>query len=74
MNWWMNVFTFLSINIGLILNIIGTIFVACSFGPFPDKKAAPSTDGTYIAYFNYPKLFWAGIALLTIGFVLQVQL
>ena len=66
-------------NIGLIFNLIGTILIAFSFGPYPDKKSAPNTadgngDKKYIAYFNYPSLFYLGLLSLFIGFILQIRL
>lgn len=69
---------FICSNIGIILNLIGTILIAFSFGPYPDKSGAPSTTDDkgkerYIAYFNYPFLFWTGIIILATGFFLQLN-
>jgi len=35
---------FLCNNFGIILNLVGTIFIAISFGPYPDKNSAPYTS------------------------------
>jgi uncharacterized membrane protein YidH (DUF202 family) len=64
---------FICNNLGLILNIIGALLLAFSFGPFPEKESAPTTGDKYIAYFNYPVLFWTGVVLLVLGFVVQLQ-
>lgn len=66
-------------NIGIVLNLAGTIFIAFSFGSYPDKKGAPYTSDNsgrkkFIAYFNYPNLFYCGLILLIIGFALQLKL
>lgn len=71
-------YQFISNNIGIILNLIGTILIAFSFGAFPNKDAAPHTfDGKggkkYIAYFNYPYLFCIGLLLLSLGFIFQLK-
>lgn len=73
-----NIYNFLLKNLGLILNLIGTVLIAISFGRYPKKEAAPHTfDGKggkkYIAYFNYPKLFCFGLILLFFGFVFQLK-
>jgi hypothetical protein len=65
-------------NIGLIFNLAGTAMLAFSFGSYPDKKGAPyTTDDNgkrkYIAYFNYPKLFYWGLFLLFVGFAFQLK-
>ena len=70
-------FNFIFENIGIILNLIGTILIAFSFGSYPDKNSAPYTINDqggkkYIAYFNYPNLFKIGIALLLLGFISQL--
>jgi hypothetical protein len=73
-----NIIDFVCLNGGGILSIIGTILVAISFGPFPQKDAAPHTFDNhggkkYIAYFNYPKMFYLGLILLILGFILQLR-
>jgi len=70
---------FLVLNAGIILNLIGTIMIALSFGSYPNKSGAPYTTDIkgkgkkYIAYFNYPGLFLAGLVFLGIGFCLQLK-
>lgn len=71
-------YQFILNNIGIILNLIGTILIAVSFGRLPNKQGAPYTgDGKggkkYIAYFNYPYLFCGGLLLLFLGFILQLK-
>jgi len=70
---------FLYENIGTILNLLGTVMIAFSFGTFPggEDVAYTTTDNgkkKHIAYFNYPILFWAGIIILSLGFILQLEL
>ena len=66
-------------NIGLILNIIGTLMIAFSFG-----KAEYGFGGGYrcessktgwceFVYFLYPQLFNAGIWFIVIGFLFQIK-
>lgn len=68
---------FICLNLGIILNLVGTFLIAISFGSYPDKKTAPYTAENgkrkYIAYFNYPYFFWAGLALLFVGFMFQIK-
>lgn len=73
-----DIINFLYQNKENILNISGTLLVAISFGSFPEKKSAPyTTNGKggkkYIAYFNYPSLFYAGLILLIVGFSLGLK-
>lgn len=59
---------------GLVLNMFGTFMVAISFGKNiadghqTDKKGRK----TYLASFLHPKLFYTGLSLLGIGFLLQL--
>ena len=77
MTWQTLILKFICSNLGNILNIVGTVFVAISFGPYPKKEAAPYTTDSgskrYIAYFNYPWMFYAGLFLLAVGFVFQLK-
>jgi|AntRauTorckE6833_2_1112554.scaffolds.fasta_scaffold55257_3 hypothetical protein len=67
---------FIQNNIGEILNLIGAILIAFSFGRYPHEDTAFTTsdkgDIKYIAYFNYPCLFYVGITMLCLGFLLQL--
>ena len=64
-------------NSGTILNLVGTVFIAISFGPHPDEGAPYTVDRsgnkTYIAYFTHPRLFWVGLVVVFVGFVLQLH-
>jgi hypothetical protein len=61
-------------KIGLILNLIGTIMLAFSFGKNLEEAHQEDEKGKkiYIASFLYPKCFYAGLILLSIGFLLQL--
>lgn len=65
---------------GLFLNLVGTILIAISFGPYPaeDGPYTSTSDETgkeimksYVAHFNHPKFFRAGLFLVVMGFLLQ---
>jgi hypothetical protein len=68
-------------NIGLTLNIIGTLLVAYAFGALPffegyawyKNPITGSISNYRDAYFIHPKGFYIGIALLVIGFFLQLK-
>jgi hypothetical protein len=59
---------------GLILNIVGTLMVAFSFGSNPGEAHQYDRKGRriYLAAYRSPKLFWCGIGLLVLGFTLQI--
>lgn len=63
------------VEIGLVFNIVRTFMIAFSFGKNLgdayqlDKKRRK----IFLASFLYPKLFKLGLALLTIGFFLQLS-
>ena len=59
---------------GLILNIVGTLMVAFSFGKNLAEAHQHDRKGreVYLASFLRPKLFWWGIGLLVLGFGLQI--
>ena len=61
-------------RIGLILNLIGTIMVACSFGKNPEDAHSTDQKGrpVYLASYLYPRLFRFGLAIMAIGFLLQL--
>lgn len=65
-------------NLGLFLNMIGTVLIAFSVGRFP-KEFGGSTTGSdgkeyHFIYFIHPNWFKVGIALLIIGFLSQLIL
>lgn len=61
-------------KIGLILNLIGTVMVAFSFGKNPEEAHSEDEKGNkiYLASFLSPRLFKSGLALIFIGFLLQL--
>ena len=62
-------------KIGLVLNIIGTLIVALSFGKNLEEANQLDKKGRkiYLASFLHPKLFYWGLAIIIIGFILQVM-
>lgn len=61
-------------KIGLFLNIVGTIIIACSFGKNVADAYQLDKKGRkiFLASFLYPKLFKWGLVLLLTGFILQL--
>jgi len=59
---------------GLILNFLGTIMIALSFGKnlFEAHQIDDKGRKIYLASFLSPKLFKLGLLLLIIGFLLQI--
>ena len=59
---------------GLILNVVGTIIISLSFGK--NLAGAHQLDGEgrkiYLASFLHPRLFKWGLALIIVGFILQL--
>lgn len=60
-------------RLGLVLNILGTIMIALSFGKNPDNANRLDEKGrkVYLASFLHPKLFMWGLVVIVVGFVLQ---
>ena len=60
-------------KIGLVLNVVGTIMVALSFGKNLAEAHQMDEKGRriYLAAFRYPKLFYWGLAILVIGLIFQ---
>lgn len=58
-------------QIGIVLNIIGTLLVAFSFGKPPSTAEQWDKKGRKVslAAFLYPKWFTIGIILLVMGFI-----
>lgn len=76
MDW---VFNFIFKNSDLILNIIGTLLIAFSFGKHIgeayDEKINPITKKeikVYLVSFLHPLLFKIGCGLLIIGFIIAL--
>lgn len=63
-------------QLGLALNFLGTVAVAFSFGKNPlgsYQSGGPLGEKkVYLASFKYPRLFRVGLALIALGFVLQL--
>ena len=62
------------VRIGLVLNLLGTLFVAFSFGQNLEEAYQEDEKGRriYLASFLHPTLFNVGLILLGLGFVLQL--
>jgi hypothetical protein len=60
-------------RLGLLLNIVGTIMIAYSFGKNPEDANQPDKKGrkVYLASYLHPKLFKWGLGIVILGFVLQ---
>lgn len=65
---------FIFTKIGLILNIIGTIMLAFSFGKSRADAHQLDDKGRkiYLASFRHPRLFYWGLVLIILGFILQL--
>ena len=63
------------VKIGLVLNIIGTLIVALSFGKNLEEAHQLDEKGRkiHLASFLHPTLFYWGLAIIIIGFILQVM-
>jgi hypothetical protein len=59
---------------GLVLNIAGTIIIAFSFGKNLADAHQLDDKGRkiYLATFRHPMLFYCGLVLVIIGFILQL--
>lgn len=60
-------------RLGLLLNVMGTIMIAFSFGRNPGEAHQADDEGrrVYLASFLHPKLFAWGLVIIIIGFILQ---
>ncbi len=58
---------------GMILNIVGTLMAALSFGKNLEDAHQLDKKGReiYLASFRYPKLFKCGLMIIILGFILQ---
>lgn len=61
-------------RLGLMLNLVGTIMIACSFGKNLGGAYQETARGQkiYLTSLLYSKLFKWGLFLLIIGFLLQI--
>jgi len=61
-------------KIGLLFNLIGSIFIAISFGKNLGEAYQEDRKGrkVYLASFIYPTMFKWGIGLLILGFLIQI--
>ena len=58
---------------GLILNIVGTLMVAFSFGRnLEDAHQVKNGHKVYLSSFLHPKLFAGGVIIIILGFFLQL--
>ena len=67
-------FDFLTLaKLGLLLNVVGTIMIAFSFGKNLGDAHQTDEKGRkiYLASFLRPKLFYRGVWVIILGFVLQ---
>ena len=60
-------------GLGLVLNVLGTIMIALSFGKNLANAHQLDEKGrkVYLASFLHPKLFRWGLVVIVVGFVLQ---
>ena len=68
------ILNFLTLSrIGLVLNLAGTVMIACSFGKNLGQAYQNDQKGRriYLASFLYPSLFRWGLAAIAVGFLLQ---
>ena len=61
-------------KIGLVLNIVGTLMIALSFGKNLADAHQLDEKGRkiYLASFLHPKLFYMGLTLIIFGFIIQL--
>lgn len=67
-----------SSDLGLTLNISGTLLLAFAFGPLPKGFGGTTSNDLGKVYrFSYlirPKFFYSGISLIVFGYILQLDL
>ncbi len=65
---------FILTKAGLVLNILGTFMIAFSFGKNLGEAYQLDKKGRkiFLASFLYPRLFYLGLILIILGFVLQL--
>ncbi len=59
---------------GLILNFVGTVLLAFSFGKNLNDAHQTNRKGkpVYLASFLHPWFFYGGLAIIAVGFLLQL--
>jgi hypothetical protein len=70
-----HILEFLTLSrVGLVLNIVGTLMIALSFGK--NLEDAHQIDGKrgkiYLSSLLHPKVFKFGLAIIIFGFILQL--
>ena len=62
------------LKLGIILNFVGTVLIAFSFGSNLGEAHQTDRKGrkVYLAAFLHPRLFCVGMLLLALGFGLQL--
>lgn len=64
-------------NIGLVLNIIGTLLVAFAFGKLPDGDGGETANDKgkdyHFVYLIHPVGFYIGVLSIIVGFFLQLK-
>lgn len=64
-------------DIGLVLNIAGTLLVAFAFGKFPKEFGGSTTgdDGKeyHFSYLIHPRWFKYGVGIILTGFLAQLN-
>jgi hypothetical protein len=60
--------------IGLILNLVGMVLIAISFGGTVEAAQQTDTQGRkiYLAALLHPRVFLFGLSILGLGFLLQI--
>ncbi len=59
-------------RLGLLLNVVGTVMIAFSVGKNPgDAHQIVKGREIYLASVLRPKLFYCGLVVIIVGFVLQ---
>jgi hypothetical protein len=60
--------------IGLILNLVGMLLIAISFGGTVEAAQQTDTQGRkiYLAALLHPRVFLFGLSILGLGFLLQI--
>jgi len=60
--------------IGLILNFVGMVLIAISFGGTVEAAQQTDTQGRkiYLTALLHPRVFLFGLSILALGFLLQI--
>lgn len=63
-------------DLGLILNVLGTLFIAFAFGSQKDDLIGNTDEKgkkLHFSYFKHPIIFIIGIILIILGFLIQLS-